>query len=100
MQKSHPEMALKHQFGTSPEASLTQRLIQTEKIKANLEIRAKGSVKNPFFPTMERKQPGLSVDKKVSFPKHLGYENLAEPSARRECHYLYPQNVVCLMNGG
>lgn len=23
MQKSHPEMALKHQFGTSPEASLT-----------------------------------------------------------------------------
>lgn len=49
---------------------------------------------------MERKQPGLSVDKKVSFPKHLGYENLAEPSARRECHYLYPQNVVCLMNGG
>lgn len=82
--KSHPEMALKYQFGTSHEDSLTnsKALIQTEKIKANLEIRAKVSMKKPFFFSQWRhqqwKQPGLSVDKKVSFPKHLGYENLAE----------------------
>lgn len=49
--KSHPEMALKYQFGTSHEDSLTnsKALIQTEKIKANLEIRAKVSMKKPFF---------------------------------------------------
>lgn len=44
-------MALKYQFGTSHEDSLTnsKALIQTEKIKANLEIRAKVSMKKPFF---------------------------------------------------
>ena len=43
---------------------------------------------------------GVLTSRCHSQKKHLGYENLAEDPGSGECHYFYPHNVVCLMNGG